>query len=81
MKVAELLISKGANVNEKNNYGKTPLHYASQNGHLKVVELLISYGAAFSEIMEKYEKEGREKKREELERIVIDVGMGRVKMI
>jgi ankyrin repeat protein len=29
----------------RNNDGKTPLHLASQQGHLGVIEILISYGA------------------------------------
>ena len=76
---AGLLISKGVNVSEKDNDGYTPLHWASWGCHLKIVELLISYGADYLELMEEYE--GNEEKREELERIVIDIGMSRVKMI
>ena len=71
-------------INAKDSIGRTPLHWASRNGHVKVMELLISYGADYSELMEQYEKNGREwsKKRiEELERVVIEVGMGKVKMI
>ncbi|MBV1952710.1 MAG: ankyrin repeat domain-containing protein [Cycloclasticus sp.] len=72
-------------VNERGDDGETPLHRASRRGHVKVVELLISYGADYSELMEYYyerrEYEFHKKKREELERIVIDIGMSRVKMI
>ncbi|MCG8340363.1 MAG: ankyrin repeat domain-containing protein [Cytophagales bacterium] len=39
-------ISKGVNVNEtKDGYGKTALHWAAENGHRKVVELLLGNGA------------------------------------
>ncbi len=41
----KLLISKGADVNEKDSGGKTPLHYASEKGHTEVARLLISRGA------------------------------------
>jgi ankyrin repeat protein len=43
--VAELLISKGADVNAKNNDGVTPLHYAARYGRKEVAELLIAKGA------------------------------------
>ena len=86
LEVVELLISEAKSMgvdilNEKDNYGRSPLHSASRNGRVKVVELLISYGADYSEIMEEYENEENEERREELERIVIEVGMGKVKMI
>ena len=41
----KLLISKGADVNEKDPGGKTPLHCASEKGHAEVARLLISQGA------------------------------------
>lgn len=45
--IVELLLSKGANVNEKvdNSGGVTALHYAAQEGHKEIVELLLSKGA------------------------------------
>ncbi|XP_070540511.1 fibronectin type 3 and ankyrin repeat domains protein 1-like [Ptychodera flava] len=43
--VARVLISSGANVNTKDNDGKTPLMIAALNGHLSLVELLIQKGA------------------------------------
>ena len=46
-----------------------------------MMELLISYGADYSELMEKLEIERKEEKKEELEKIVIEVGIGKVKMI
>ena len=39
------MIEKGANVNAEDNYGKTPLLWASRNGHKGIVELLIDNGA------------------------------------
>ena len=40
------LKSVGADINVKSNkYGNTPLHLASQNGHLEVVKYLKSVGA------------------------------------
>jgi len=39
------LISKGADVNEKDPGGKTALHCASEKGHTEVAKLLISQGA------------------------------------
>ena len=42
--VAELLIAKGADVNESSG-GETPLHEAALFGHKEIVELLITAGA------------------------------------
>lgn len=39
------LISKGADVNIRNEVYRTPLHYAAEHGHLIVAELLIANGA------------------------------------
>ena len=36
------LISKGADINAKNNNGNTPLHIASYNGYLPIVEYLVN---------------------------------------
>ena len=43
--VAELLLSKGSDINGRDNSGKTPLHLSSQNGAREIVELLLSKGA------------------------------------
>ena len=43
--IAELLISKGANVNAECDRGRTPLHEAAYIGSLSVVKLLIEKGA------------------------------------
>ena len=39
------LIEKGANVNDKDKSGKTPIIYAAENGHGEVVLALIEKGA------------------------------------
>jgi ankyrin repeat protein len=41
----KLLIEKGANLDEDDIEGRTPLNVASQNGHLEVVRLLVEAGA------------------------------------
>lgn len=41
----ELLLSKGANPNVLDNYGNTPLSYASQKGHDAIASLLRRHGA------------------------------------
>jgi cytohesin len=43
--IVELLITKGANVNAKEEKGWTPLHFAAYYGHEEIVELLITKGA------------------------------------
>lgn len=45
VELAELLITNGAAVDQRNKWGETPLHYASQNGFLEMAKLLISGGA------------------------------------
>jgi len=44
-KILNLLILSGANVNHKDGFGKTPLHYASRAGEIKTVKLLVENGA------------------------------------
>lgn len=39
------LIAEGINVNQKDNDGRTPLHWAALNNHKVVAELLIAHGA------------------------------------
>jgi ankyrin repeat protein len=43
--VVKMLLSSGADVNHKNKYGWTALHWAAGNGHLKVVKVLLSFEA------------------------------------
>jgi ankyrin repeat protein len=41
------LLDKGANIEEKGSFGRTPLMRASYNGHTQVAKLLIQSGACF----------------------------------
>jgi len=43
--ISELLILKGARINAKDRYGRTPLHYSVVTGRRDVAEILISHGA------------------------------------
>ena len=45
MKIIKLLLSKGANVNDKDNHGYSVIILASYEGHMNVAELLLSKGA------------------------------------
>jgi ankyrin repeat protein len=47
--VVELLINKGIDLNEKDNYGNTALRLASFYGFKEVVELLINKGIDLNE--------------------------------
>jgi ankyrin repeat protein len=43
--VAKVLISKGVDVNAKDNYGRSPLDLAKQQRQKEMVELLRKHGA------------------------------------
>jgi len=43
--VAEFLLVKGANLNAREEKGKTPLEVAKEEGHKEIVELLRKHGA------------------------------------
>ncbi|KAJ1389823.1 Ankyrin repeat [Sesbania bispinosa] len=45
LEIVEALLSKGADVNLKNDGGRTALHYAASKGWLKIAEILISHDA------------------------------------
>ena len=45
LELATWLLDKGAEVNTKDNFGLSPLHWASRKGHRKVVKLLLERGA------------------------------------
>ncbi|OHT17555.1 hypothetical protein TRFO_02621 [Tritrichomonas foetus] len=46
MEIVNILIDHKADVNLKNINGSTPLHFASENGFDKIVEILIKKGKA-----------------------------------
>ena len=39
------MIQAGRDVNEQNGWGNTPLHKASENGHVEVITALLAAGA------------------------------------
>ncbi len=43
--IVELLVAKGADLNTKDNSGKTPLHEAASSGNQEIVELFVVKGA------------------------------------
>jgi ankyrin repeat protein len=43
--IVEYLLNIKARVDDQDEYGSTPLHYASTHGHLDVIKLLVMYGA------------------------------------
>ena len=45
--VIKLLVEKGADVNDANEIGMTPMHYAVQRGTDRIIEYLASKGAKF----------------------------------
>ena len=55
LQIVELLLSKGANPNVKDNYLDSPLIAASEMGHLNVVQLLLTNGAKF-DVIDKHRK-------------------------
>ena len=44
-KIVNYLISKNAKIDDQDEYGSTPLHYATRSGHLNVVKILVAAGA------------------------------------
>ncbi len=45
MKIAQILIDAGADVNASGDWARTPLHYAAGHGHLKMARFLLEAGA------------------------------------
>ena len=43
--VVKLLLEKGADIESKDDYGRTPLSWAAEGGHKAVVKLLLEKGA------------------------------------
>ena len=52
--IAEFLIKNGDDVNAKNNYNSTPLTIACESGNVKMVKLLVKYGADVNNPMTEY---------------------------
>lgn len=48
LKLAELLVSRGARINATNRGDDTPLHLASAHGHKEIVQLVMSIGKIFN---------------------------------
>jgi ankyrin repeat protein len=46
IRVMEYLIGRGAHVNDRDNEGDTPLHYAIESNYVQPVEILLDLGAA-----------------------------------
>ena len=49
VKTVRMLLSNGADVNYKDDDGRSPLYVASLRGHAEVVEMLISKGASVND--------------------------------
>lgn len=45
IEIATLLLKKGANINQKDKHGVTPLMRAAEHGHEEMAKLLIKHGA------------------------------------
>ena len=41
--IVDLLLARGARINEKDNYNNTPLHWAIAQGNIEIAELLLNY--------------------------------------
>nr|XP_015920662.2 putative ankyrin repeat protein RF_0381 [Parasteatoda tepidariorum] len=50
VQIASLLIDKGAKINARNRYRKTPLHIAVENNNSELVSLLLKNGASMSDV-------------------------------
>jgi len=79
--VKYLIEEHKANVEAKNKYGETPLIRASELSRLEIVKCLIENGANYEELLERLEKEGDIKRRDQLEKIILEVADSRIKFI
>ena len=50
LSIVKYLVSQGADINQPDNEGKTPLWIASFHGHLSTVKYLVSQGADINQI-------------------------------
>ncbi|XP_057329977.1 serine/threonine-protein phosphatase 6 regulatory ankyrin repeat subunit B-like [Microplitis mediator] len=58
IKLVELRIRQGADVNDLRRNGRTPLHVAAQYGHPKIIELLVNNGARLDSVLKGPTKTG-----------------------
>jgi len=82
LEIMKYLIEEcNANVEVKNKYGETPLIRASELSRLEIVKCLIENGANYEELLERLEERGNNERREQLEKIILEVADTRVKFI
>jgi len=82
LEIVKYLIEEcNVNVEVKDDCGYTPLMLASRNDHLEIVKYLIENGANYEELLERLEREGDKEKREQLEKIILEVADSRIKFI
>ncbi len=77
--IVRLLVSKGADVNAKGEWGRTPVMLASESGHLTTVELLLQMGAHVNDLKSNEQKNGLmlracERGDTELVRVLLEAG-------
>jgi len=79
--VKYLIEEHNANVEAKSNNGNTPLMWASELSRLEIVKYFIENRANYEELLERLEKEGDIKRRDQLEKIILEVADSRIKFI
>jgi len=79
--VKYLIEECNANVEARNNCGNTPLIMAFWWSHSEIVKSLIEKGAKYEELIEDLEKRGDTKRRDQLEKIILEMADSRVKFI
>jgi len=82
LEIVKYLIEEcNANVEAKDIRGNTPLIVASLEGHFEIVKYLIENGANYEELLEVLEKECDIERRDQLEKIILEVADARIKFI